>query len=241
MRTYLSIYYNSSSSKPLLKYISRFVMKHDWLCCCVSVITLLTECVFVPATLAMPHPWRLCGCWLMILLHIGIAICMSLNVGIAFLTVIPSYMYGFSSNADLLSLENACAVVIGLGPLLFSWLCRNSLLPEHWPLCPIALFMFNGEQASIIASKLMTGDTRIVMGTAEMSKIRDKSGMPVLHHGASVSAAETQGFLDVVLRVIAFTLLQSSLHSAIPPNSDANDWSISNFLGRLELWLCNDQ
>ena len=43
---------------------------------------------------------------------------------------------------------------------------RGRLLPENWPVSAISLFMFSGGQARLLASTLMTDDTRVVLSTA---------------------------------------------------------------------------
>ena len=217
-------------------------------------MTLFIECVLVPLTLVVPYPWRLCGCWAMVLMHIGIATTMSLTVGLAFLTVLPSYAYGFSSSCSLASPEHLFAVLVGLGPSLVCVLWQKSLLPEHWPLCPIALFMFNGGQASVLATHLMTGHTRVVLGSSQaISGLEDIVGVSVVHHGALVDSLpadnkcqreRAQGVVvlhDAVLRVIGFTLLQDSLLQAIPPNASPQDWEIRSFLNCVESWLETEQ
>lgn len=253
MKTYLSIYHNSSSAKPLSQALNRLIVKHDWLCTVIAIMTIFIECIFVPLTLFMPRQWRLCGFWAMVLMHIGIATTMSLTVGLAFLTVLPSYAYGFSSSYALLSFEHLCALLVGVGPSLACVVWKKSLLPEHWPSCPIALFMFNGGQASVLATHLMIGDTRIAMGSSLARSLEDKTGVSVVHHGALVDSLpavdkrvgghEVTVLHDAVLRVVGFTLLQDSLLQAIPPHTCTRpqDWDIRTFLNCLESWLETEQ
>ena len=81
----------------------------------------------------------------MALMHVGIALAMSLRVGVVFLTTLPGYVLGFSCAAPLLSPAWLLALAVGALPTALA-LARGAPLPEAWPLSPIALFMWSGEQ-----------------------------------------------------------------------------------------------
>lgn len=257
MMTYLSIYGGSSTSGPLLKRLNRWLLQNSVACSLFSINAIVLEVFLVPATLFVPSPYRPVGLYLMLAMHLGIASAMSLKVGLAFLTTIPCYVYGFTTHTEFGSVAHFLSILVGLGPTIFTILFRGSLLPEDWPSCPLALFMFNGKQANVISSVLMTGDTRVVLCTNPVVEDNDLIGKPVLHHGAISLSADSAGVVgiasvyDVVLRVIGFTLLQGDLVSAIPSTSwpcvetcleheaevQTYGWHVSWFLIVLERWL----
>ena len=87
----------------------------------------------------------------MALMHVGIALAMSLRVGVVFLTTLPGYVLGFSCAAPLLSPAWLLALAVGALPTALA-LARGAPLPEAWPLSPISLFMWSGEQARVSPS-----------------------------------------------------------------------------------------
>jgi hypothetical protein len=100
----------------------------------------------------------------MVAMHLGIALLMSLRVGLVFFTTLPTYLIGFRCASLPGSPEWLCAVCLGIGPSLAALLSQK-LLPDQWPSSSISLFMWSGAQADALARHLMTGDTRIVMCT----------------------------------------------------------------------------
>lgn len=235
MRTYLSIYRDSTSMPPLSRELNRWAASRDWATVAISALTIAVECVVVPATLLMPPAWRPLGCHSMVALHIGIATALSFKVGLAFFTVLPSYIYGFSCAAAVGSMPHLSAVCVGLLPTLWC-LLRRRLLPEDWPSCPIALFMWSGDHAAAMAAALMTGDTRVVLCTAAVAQ-RGVVGLPVVHHGAT-GARGSDVVHDAVLRVIGFTLLQGNWPPACV--ADSGEWDTPLFVRGLEGWLQRD-
>ena len=215
MTTYLSVYHNSTSSRPLSATLNRWLARHPSI---VGVGTLLLECVAVPACLLLPAAMRPLGVWGMIGLHVGILWGMSVKVGFVFLTTLPVYIAGFRCDATVGSAEWWLAASIALLPSALA-LGRRRLLPEDWPSTPCSLFMWNGAQADLIARLTMTGTTRIVLATREVGELAELVGLPVLHHGGSGgfgmgSAVESPALLhDSVLRVVGFTLIHDQVHA----------------------------
>ena len=179
-------------------------------------------------------------------MHIGIALCLSLQVGLRFLTTLPCYLLGFSCNAPIGSAPWALAVAIGVLPSILS-LATGSLLPDEWPLAPFTLFMFDGEAARRIASDFMTSDTRLVLTIAEppprdyLNPVvsSDLVGLRVVRHellSDSEEAAEPMVVHDGVMRVIAFTTVRAGLHSLLSEGA-----AIPLVLSTLTLWLEEEQ
>ena len=117
----------------------------------------------------------------MLMLHVGIALALSLKVGALFLTTLPCYLLGFSCEAPVGSAPWALAVAIGVLPSA-ACLAVGKLLPDEWPLTAVSLFMFDGEAARRIASDLMTGETRLVLATAELPPRHHLAGLRVVPH-----------------------------------------------------------
>ena len=119
MRTYLSLYGASKSAKPLIPALNKWVARRDWATTSIGAATLVLECVLIPGCLLLPPEWRFVGALTMIVMHVGITVVMSTMVGLAFFTVLPSYLVGFACLADVAaSPQWWCAVVVGLGPTL---------------------------------------------------------------------------------------------------------------------------
>ena len=57
----------------------------------------------------------------------------------------------------------------------------------------------------------MTGDTRLVLGTARDRSAASVVGRRVVHHGARPKAAEEAVLYDAVLRAVGFTLAHAEL------------------------------
>ena len=254
MKFYLTAYHDSRSplSRPFWPKWNRWACQRDWATRFMATATILLECILVPWTLFLSEPWQryYVGCLGMMFMHIGIFGIMSQQVGIVFATTLPTYIIGFQSPAGIGTTPWLWAVVVALTPTLHPWLGGQQqqpydMLPENWPSSPISLFMWSGDQAKWLAETLMTGQTRVVLGTADKTA-SNIVGRFVIHHGAvaplrdnttaatnssssttSKSASITSTLKDTqqqgdpavhdcVLRVIGFTILQDGLIQGIP-------------------------
>lgn len=212
MHYYLTAYAKSkrSLSRPLLS--NTWACRRKWVLQSMAVLTLFLECILIPSTLWMPPSWRYqVGTGAMIVMHLGIFVFMSKKVGLVFCTTLPTYLMGFSCQAEVGSQPWLLAVGIALVPSLSSLLFRRKLLPENWPLSAVSLFMWSGDQAKRIGTCLMTENTRVVLATADVTN--NIVGLSVLHHGAVANPTQktSTAVHDSVLRVIGFTLLYSEL------------------------------
>jgi len=210
----------------------------------------------VPLTLVLPRARFVVGVWGMVGLHIGIALSMSLNVGLVFLTTLPTYIAGFSCGARVGSAEWLLAAAVALLPSALV-LLRGRQLAEDWPSTPCSLFMWNGEQAERLARLTMTGKTRLVLATREVAQSGALVGMSVVHHGGSgafgtrAAPGEQLVVHDSILRVAGFTLLHDDLIDAFDlptigrltsTQADAGREAaellmMRRLLRRLEVWL----
>mmetsp|Transcript_61704 Transcript_61704/g.145887 ORF Transcript_61704/g.145887 Transcript_61704/m.145887 type:complete len:182 (-) Transcript_61704:38-583(-) len=132
------------------------------------------------------------------------------------------------------------ALAMGLGPTAIC-LFANRLLPECWPVSPIALFMWSETQAKAIASLAMTGRSRIILFTKDQSE-SELPGALVLHHGLLDARKPPKGrsvVHDSVLRVIGFTLLHGdeAVCSAARTLSHQDTRAITRYLVELGRWL----
>ena len=201
----------------------------------------------MPLTLLLPPFWRaLVGIGGLLGLHFGIALALSSTVAIVFMTTFPTYMVGFGCEALPFSPEWWFAASIGLVPSAYTLLVRRRLLPEDWPSTPCSLFMWNGLQAQRLARLLMTGRTRLVLATREVSARGEAGlvGLPVLHHGGSGGFgmgvdARGASVHDAILRVLSFTLVHADLTDAFddPRSGSSEAEMIQRLLGRIEAWL----
>ncbi|CAK0876155.1 unnamed protein product [Prorocentrum cordatum] len=258
MSTYLNVYGQSTTSKPLLRGLNR------WLACRASVWiglgTLLLECVAVPLTLLLPcaRSRSVIGLWGMVGLHVGIALGMSLNVGLVFLTTLPTYVHGFSCDARVGSAEWWLAAGVALLPSALA-LARGRQLAEDWPCTPCSLFMWSGAQAERLSRLTMTGTTRLVLATRRTAQAHPGLvGALVLHHGGSGAfgtkgAPASPAVHDAVLRATGFTLLHDNLVGAFDLAAEdlpgaggsapeaAELQMMRRLLRRLERWLAREQ
>ena len=144
--------------------------------------TLVFECVLAPICLLVPifsmnAPHLEAGYHLfigggMIFLHLAIGALQSGAIGAFFLPCAASYVYGLSFTTSFSSSvigvtsswEFWLPVVVTLTPVLGAFLARPAtrLLPEHWPLTPMALFPWSAEQWMMLHSLLVRGETRLV-------------------------------------------------------------------------------
>lgn len=241
MKSYLTVYSNAKMklSRPLAPDLNRWACRRPWVTRLISLSTVFLECILVPSTAFLPPSHRWIGSSGMILMHIGIFVFMSKNVGIVFATTLPVYVIGFACTAELGTRHWWAAVLVGFLPSILSFVMFRGMLPEDWPLSPISLFMWSGDQAAVLTDNLMTGDTRVVLCA------RDKTpenilGLPVIYHGAVAPNVVTErstddAVHDCVLRVIGFTLIQSDLLS-VAPKADGK-WDMKAFLKNLEMFL----
>ena len=89
MSTYLAAYHASKTSKPVSRKLNR-LLSRPLFATAIGLGTLVLECVLIPMTLLCPPLLRsLMGTYGMVALHIGIAMGMSLRVGLVFLTTLP--------------------------------------------------------------------------------------------------------------------------------------------------------
>ena len=251
MRVYLDCYYQSSKG-PLYPGFNRWLAARAWATSLIAVSTIAVECVFMPGTLFLPPAYRITGLIAMVGMHVGIALSLSAFVGIVFLTTLPSYIVGFSCAAPMGSAPWCLAAAVALLPSVCGLLGRlaagspRPLFAEDWPISPISLFMWNGEQAQILISHLMKGNTRVVLSPAGLWR-GDLVGSPVVHHGDKFKDNDDGGGVvvtahDAVLRVIGFTLIQGQdlvggvLAKRLDHNGD-DGWDICAFLENLENFL----
>jgi hypothetical protein len=248
MRAYLTMYSTSKSNPPLSRALNRAIVARPWATSLIGVATIGLECLLVPACLAFPPEARLLGASAMVTMHLGIAACMSLKVGLAFVTTLPCYLVGFSCSAAVGSAQWVLAAAVGVVPSLLSVASERSI-PDEWPLTPFTLFMFNGSAAEAIADRLMTGNTRIVLTALAHGTSTGPDdtvvGRRVVPHGLLLPTETTAmgggkphshpyGLAhDVVLRAIAFTTVHADLHAQLA----SNNWDMPALLEHLTLWL----
>ena len=211
MGAYLGMFCESQRRPPLSRRLSRWTSAQPWALRAIAVGTLLLECGLVPATLLMPpFAGRAFGWVALVGMHVGIAVLMSLQVGLAFMTTLPCYVVGFCCEAPLGSGPWALALLLGLAPTAVSWL-RGAPLPEDWPCSGLALFMFNGSQAARLGALFMTRDTRLVL-RADAHDGESLIGRPVIHAGLADLRLVATGrpvVHDAVLRTLGFTMLRN--------------------------------
>eukprot|EP00164_Ancoracysta_twista_P011297 GFYU01017368.1.p1 GENE.GFYU01017368.1~~GFYU01017368.1.p1 ORF type:complete len:481 (-),score=89.80 GFYU01017368.1:179-1621(-) len=228
METYLKLYQTSRSMPPLSKGLNRWAVGQPVVTALISMSTLVLELLVVPGVaLFCPPSYRVLAFWLMLGMHVGIAVIMSFNLALVFFTTLPCYYVGFTCDAAVGSTLWWFAVCVGLGPACWSLATRKPL-PDNWPLSPISLFMWSGPQANALARATMVSDQKIVLTTDATARpnvavTKDDPcgliGRRVLCHGLidakramslmQVPSAERESVAhDCVMRVIGFTLLQ---------------------------------
>ena len=212
MRTYLELYRASASRPPLSRRLSAALGGSDVCAAAIAIGTLLLECIAVPGTLLLPPDRRILAAYAMIALHAGIALTMSREVGLVFISTVGCYLVGFACEAPSGDAAWWVAAAVGLLPSLLVWV-RGRPWIESWPYSACALFMFNGPQADTIARLFMTGQTRLILFTeAAAAAAGGLVGRPVAYHGlageaTAANAADGVCVHDAVLRVVGFTLL----------------------------------
>uniref|UniRef100_A0A7S1BI85 HTTM domain-containing protein n=1 Tax=Corethron hystrix TaxID=216773 RepID=A0A7S1BI85_9STRA len=216
MRAYLRVYLRSSKP-PLCPRLGAFVAASDALCVAIGAGTLLFECLLVPGCLLLPPRLRVCGSAAMIVLHAGIALVMSRNVGLVFLTSLPVHVAGFRCDAPVGTGPWLLAVVLGIGPALC--VAARGALREDWPRSDPRLFLWNGAQAGELSRRLMTGDTRLVL-TKSGAEV---AGARVLHHTERPPEEGERIVHDAVMRVIGFTLARGTLDRVVREMAGAGE------------------
>ena len=144
MKVYFDLYGTSKSRPPLSRQLNRWLAQRSWVTSAISVATVVLECILIPLiAFGMPprHHWM--GAAALIAMHVGIGVAMSLEVGVVFLTTLPSYLVGFGLWGSHWEAANATSLLamwpwwlltatIGLAPTACSCL-QGSLLPEARP------------------------------------------------------------------------------------------------------------
>jgi hypothetical protein len=213
MKSYLNCYRQARHrmNRPLSPYINRMVAESKMLSSFVALSVLVVECFVVPGSVFLQPSQRPVVALAMIGMHIGIALVLSINVGLAFWTTIPCYLYGFSCSADFGSEQWWVALSITVGPTFCSWMLGERLLPEVWPFSPVSLFMWNGPVAGSLSKMLMVEDMRMVLVTEETA-LRNLTGLRVLPSLDVLSKKEMElqssVVHDAVMRSIGFTLIR---------------------------------
>ena len=221
MRTYLAAYRRSSSAltRPLSARLSAMIGETR-LAAVAAACTVALECVCAPLALVVPPHMRAWMAFALVGMHVGIAVAMSAQVGLAFLTALPSYACGFCSGPLPLG-PWLLACLVGLGPTARA-LVTGTPAPETWPLSPFALFALEGAAADALAAATMTGDTRLVLATRDAAA-RDLVGAKVRYAFAPGRTTGATGVEvhDAVLRAVGFTVFPSRsvarLLAAAPP------------------------
>ena len=219
METYLTCYRRARTglSRPIFPRINALICRSKLSCTALSLLTIIFECTLAPASLFMDVEQRPMVCYMMITLHVGIALFMSKKVGIVFITSLPVYIYGFQSDVALGSTPWIVASTIGFGPTLFGIMVsgfKNSVcgLAENWPISPVSLFMWNGKTAQCILQLFMTGDKRMVLATTRVASKEDGLlGLRVLHQGETITSGVNEHVVhDCVMRTLSFTVVHGN-------------------------------
>ena len=231
LRTYLKAYRESKSAltRPFSPALSSFVA--TYLAAPAAVATLLLECVAAPAALFLAPPYRAHVTTALVLMHVGIFLAMSAQVGLAFVTALPVYVLGFCGG-PLDRGPRLLAALVGLGPTAWS-LGAGRSIPETWPLSPCALFMFDGPQADALAAKTMTGATRLVLAPRDFDETT-LVGATVCYAFKPRAPSTAAVVHDAVLRTLGFTLCPSE--EVLRLLSDPA-WDPAALVAATEAWL----
>ena len=247
--------FRESSAPPFSNSLNSLFASRASLSRMTAIKTIFLECFLMPASLFFPPGYR----WLMTVgmigLHLGIALLMSIRVGLLFVTTLAPYWIGFSCPAVIGSSEWFVAAIIAVGPALFCVMFQT-LLPEQWPSSAISLFMFNGYQSKALAENFMIGDKRVVLCHEDTLKGRRRHLVGARVEGktfgnikasaglqAKQKSAGDLSFVvhDAVLRVIAFVLLiHRDLADTLPQTKDG-DMDMVSFLTQLEKYLVSSE
>lgn len=224
MQAYLTCYGQArhAINRPIWMAGNRIVANSRLLSGLVAFSVLTLECILVPASLFLDESRRPQVAYLLIFMHIGIALLLSFKVASSFWTTIPVYLYGFSCQAEFASKPWFLALAIAFGPTLVATILKGGedgsglILPENWPWTPVGLFAWQGTVADVLSQLLMTGDTRLVLTTPKVAAT-GLVGLRVLHQGELRDHDEkmvteqkdfTDDVHDAVMRTVGFTLVQ---------------------------------
>lgn len=180
MRSILAsfVYKTPKAGGPVLNCLSRMLIRYSFLCGAMGTATVIFEVLYVPIMAVFAsRGLQIITAYLMVLLHIGIAIVHSSAIGVFFLPNVASYVVGFYdfSNDPLFVKSSPTAedwtpftgycwfvgVLLNVTAMLYtawSW----KLIAEDWPLTTMALFPWSGQQWRRLHSAFVEGDTRMV-------------------------------------------------------------------------------
>lgn len=165
---------------PMVASLNHYVVNHGWAAKSLGTATLLLECVLAPLALVVPLPWRFIVVIIMILFHAGIAVLQSAAIGIFF--VFPNTMcYVFGLAADF-AVGSApwCVAISTWMVLTVPVLLRRRLLPEDWPLTPLALFPWSSRQWELLHRHFTHGSTRLVLTTDDDESLPNPKDMQIV-------------------------------------------------------------
>ncbi|CAK0909044.1 unnamed protein product [Prorocentrum cordatum] len=180
MRYILSsfVYKTPKAGGPVLNCLSRLIIRSDVLCGALGAATVMFEVLYVPSVAAFaPRGLQIITAYLMVLLHIGIALVHSSAIGVFFLPNVASYVVGFydfsddplfvrsaPAAGDWTPFEGYCwfvGVLLNVAAVLYTAWSRK-LIVEDWPLTTMALFPWSGQQWQNLHNAFVEGDTRVV-------------------------------------------------------------------------------
>eukprot|EP00747_Dinoflagellata_sp_TGD_P179209 gnl/TRDRNA2_/TRDRNA2_29640_c0_seq1.p1 gnl/TRDRNA2_/TRDRNA2_29640_c0~~gnl/TRDRNA2_/TRDRNA2_29640_c0_seq1.p1 ORF type:complete len:581 (+),score=51.23 gnl/TRDRNA2_/TRDRNA2_29640_c0_seq1:43-1785(+) len=187
MKSILSsfVYKTPKAGGPVLNILCRAAIACPCLCGAMGAATVVFEVIYVPLVAVFaPRGWQIATAYLMLLLHFGIAIVHSSAIGVFFLPNVASYVVGFYDfeSDPLFRLSSPAAddwqpfqgyswfigVLMNIIALLYTVFTRK-LIAENWPLTPMALFPWNGEQWRLLHSAFVEGNTRMIAVPPEIS------------------------------------------------------------------------
>lgn len=124
---------------PGLSFANKFLLRYPSIARVMASGTLMFECILVPCALALDPTYRAVLSVVAMGFHVGIGICQSLVIGIAFSTNIATYVLAFGAPINVYSPEWFASV--GIPAILFAYVpITGKLLPEDWPITPVSVF-----------------------------------------------------------------------------------------------------
>lgn len=227
---------------PFSPKLNRFAGKSDIFALGDTSFVILFECIVVPLALLIPMRQRVilpAVAAVMVLLHVGIFFVQSGLIGLFFAPNVASYLFGFGahvyrgSQSWVLALAVCCASV-GIVAL------RGRLLPEDWPLTPLALFGWSGKQWDLLFERFVTGGTRLVLTSAPL---QEPVGRTVVAKGIRNAPAAGLGAAhDAWNLCVGETTLQNEILEAIDFEDMAREgWDATGLVRAIETWLRRDQ
>jgi len=237
MRTYGRLSF--SEGGPWSPKLNRLVSDHDSLAWADSLGTLFFECVAVPLAFAVPVGARLTLGVTMLLMHVGIFAVQSAVIGVFFVPNVASYTLGFGADLPWGSpgwwvALAVCLASVGLVAT------RMRLLPEDWPLTPLALFGWSGRQWNTLFARFVSGRTRLVLSAEQEC---EPLGRPVVERmmrsSTSPKAAAVYSAWDLCL---GETTVQNDILEALDFGAMEQDgWCAAAFVQSVEAWLVRSQ